>query len=57
MDKKCNSTAELCEELKEREAVQEISVEPYQKFEVILDGKAEETEIKEGPARVFIVWD
>lgn len=51
------STKALVDELKTRLAVQTIWVEPYKDFEIIVDNKAVDTEIKQGACHILIVWD
>ncbi len=51
------ATCELCKELERREAVQKIWIDPYKPFEIVNDGKRENTLIKEGACLTYIVWD
>lgn len=51
------STADLVNELAKREAVQEIKVNPYQRFNVSVNDKPVKCNINGGPARLFVVWD
>jgi hypothetical protein len=51
------STRDLAEELRKREAVKEITAEPYQAFEVSVDGNRVEGIPVSGPAVILVVWD
>lgn len=51
------STKDLVEELVKREAVEEITVDPYDKFEIKVKDLPAEVSIKEGPACILVIWD
>lgn len=50
-------TCELIEELKKREAVQSIWIEPYKEFKVISDKEEQVLNVNKGPAQILVVWD
>ena len=54
MDLSKASTRELVEELSKREAVETISVKPYEKYVIEADGKKTEDE---GPVVILKIWD
>ena len=51
------STKDLVEELSKREAVQEIVVEPYDKFEIKIKDQSLTLDIDSGPCRILVIWD
>lgn len=57
MDIKSISTKDLLDELKTREAVEEIVVDPYVDFFINVGGTKRDTEINGGPAHIYVVWD
>lgn len=53
----CFATCELAEEMKTREGVQEIVVEPYKAVRVVVDGKSVPLDINGGPCSILVVYD
>lgn len=53
----CFATCELADEMKEREGVQEIVVEPYQAVRVVVDGKSVPLDVNGGPCTILVVYD
>lgn len=53
----CFATCELAEEIKTREGVQEIVVEPYQAVRVVVDGKSVPLDVTGGPCTILVVYD
>ncbi|WP_161796427.1 BC1881 family protein [Desulfosporosinus acididurans] len=51
------STKSLVDELRNREAVQEITAEPYQEFEVRVESERIDSIPKSGPAVILVIWD
>lgn len=51
------STKELIEELSKREGVQHVWVKPYEEVNLIINDKKQNLQIKEGPARILLIYD
>lgn len=51
------STKELLKQLKQKEAVQVIPVEPYEKISVQINNKEQELQVNEGPVQIILIWD
>lgn len=51
------STKSLVDELRNREAVQEITAEPYQEFEVRIESERIDIIPESGPAVILVIWD
>lgn len=47
----------LVDELRDREAVKEITAEPYQEFEVQIGSKRIDGIPESGPAVILVIWD
>jgi hypothetical protein len=50
-------TCELVEELKKREAVKHIEVEPYVDFKILVSNNEQPIEVNNGPVQIFVIWD